>query len=255
MLEVDYEKGLINNSGEYYIYYPGFHAVAIKPDNNEKYKVYEFTNDDSVKIKLSTTIDQNKSLQNDSNISPLSTGVHYKVLLGVPDANYTDSCIPTAIGNIIGYWDTHGYPNLIISPKSITNAINEINSNLISECGNNTSNSAIPDATQNYCRSTSRYPARFTVTNLWNPTFGTYMSQITYNRPTLVGFASNGPYGGAHMTTGVGYYYDDAFPNEKYIYVHDAWPSTSIDYMVLWGVTMILLQKLFHNRLKFVIME
>lgn len=93
------------------------------------------------------------------NVVPYSTGVHYKALT-VPDANYTISCIPTAIGNVIGYWDNNGYP-------------------------------------------------------------------------ALVGVASSGPYGGAHMTTGVGYYYEDTLP-DKYVIVHDAWTSTPTDYYLKW---------------------
>lgn len=229
------EKGLSRNMGEYCVYSPGVHAYAAKTSSASKYVVYNFVDDQSVSIDLSVDKSISTYSLNNTQITPLSTGVHSKILSGVPDANYTTSCIPTAIGNVIGYWDTHGYSNLIVSPNTIYNAIAEINTNLIAACGSNTNNAGIPTATQNYCRSAGRYPNNFTVTNVTNPSYSTFTTQITNNRPTLVGFASGGPYVGAHMTAGVGYYYDDAFPNEKYIYVHDAWSSTSVNYFVLWG--------------------
>lgn len=245
------EKKITNIQDEYFIYSPGTHAVAIKSTSSTQYSVYEFTNDPSVGIDLYsekssaipsqtvanavTIIDENAI--NTAEISPLATGVHSKILTGVPDASYTISCIPTAIGNVIGYWDTHGYSNLISASNTIYDAINEVNSNLIAVCGNNTTNSAIPTATQNYCKASGRYPNNFTVTNVWSPSYSSFSSQIDYSRPALIGFASGNNYynGGAHMTAGMGYYYDDAFPNEKYIYVHDAWSSTPTNYMVLWS--------------------
>lgn len=244
------EKKIASIQDKYYIYSPGTHAVAIKSLISNQYSVYDFTKDTSVSIDLHSK--NNSTISNPIKASvlpiivenaiktkgviPLATGVHYKILTGVPDASYTISCIPTAIGNVIGYWDTHGYPNLISSSKTIYNAISEVNGNLIAACGNNTSNSAIPAATQAYCRASGRYPNNFTVTNMWNPSYSSFKSQISSGNPALVGFASgNSYYGGAHMTAGMGYYYDDAFPNEKYIYVHDAWSTTAADYMVLWS--------------------
>jgi hypothetical protein len=230
----------MNIASEKLVYYPGEYAVAVTFANSPETRMIEFMADPSVVIELEgiSRMDLNQVLA----AGELSAGsrsaaaagsinsVHYKLISGVPDANYTISCIPTAIGNVIGYWDTHGYPNLIVSPATIYTAIAEINERLIDACGNNRTNSAIPAATQGYCK--ARYPNNFTVTNHWNPAYSTYTTQINYNRPTLVGFASDGPYVDPHMTAGVGYYWQDQVP-EKYVIVHDAWLPAD-DHYQLW---------------------
>jgi hypothetical protein len=229
-------KGLVGNDlYGYSIYYPGHHLFAVRTEDSCDYRVLDFTRYQALKMETKTLTDKTSMEIVDSHDLIRNSGEHYKLLSGVPDANYTIRCIPTAIGNIIGYWDTHGYPNLIISPNTIYSAITEVNNNLIIKCGNNVTNDAIPDATRWYCRAAGRYPNRFNVTNIWNPSYAQYKSQIDNNRPALVGFTSAGPYSGAHMTAGVGYYYDDWFPQYKYVYVHDAWSSTPVNYFVLWG--------------------
>lgn len=36
------------------------------------------------------------------------------------------------------------------------------------------------------------------------------------------------------MTVGIGYYYEIVSP-DRYVYVHDAWATTPVDYFVMWS--------------------
>jgi hypothetical protein len=245
---------------EILLYCPGTYAISVRLDGKREREFFEFTQDTSVDVSVSgisrMSLKESLSAQNaapaaldteivteagadndgNGNISviaaPLSNMVHYKLINGVPDTDYYISCIPTAIGNVIGYWDAHGFPDLIVFPVQIWTCIHEVSDRMIAYCGNNTSNAAIPPATIGYCR--NRYPSNFIVTNCWNPTYSTYTGQIYANRPTPLGFAAGGPYGSVgHMTAGVGYYYEDGEP-DKYSIVHDAW-APSDDHYVAWG--------------------
>ena len=39
-------------------------------------------------------------------------------LLGVPDYNWYAGCFGTASGNLVGYWDRHGFPDFYTGPTS-----------------------------------------------------------------------------------------------------------------------------------------
>lgn len=212
------------------VYTPGTYAIKVKLIDQKDEKLYYFTEDPKVSINIKTP---KPPAANKKSITPLGTDVHYKAISGVPDYAWTYGCIPTAIANVIGYWDSHGYSNLVTG--LVISMIDEINNRLIAIAGNNATNSAIPGATQGYCRASGRYPSNFTVTNIWSPSYSQMQVEIDANRPCLVGFGSSGPYGATHMTAGVGYYYDDAFPSEKYVIVHDAWGSTPVDCQRLWS--------------------
>ena len=48
------------------------------------------------------------------------------VIAGVPDYLWRHGCGPTAVGNVIGYYDTHGYDDLITGDaNSQTNDVNQ----------------------------------------------------------------------------------------------------------------------------------
>lgn len=202
-------------------YYPGVHDV----DGNLQYRQsYSLVNNYA---EGSPVIEQQEI--GVDNIGLLAVPEKYKLISGVPNYDYHESCIPTAIGNILGYWDSHGYPNLMIG--TYTAMITEISNRM----GVNTSNANIPKAVHGYCHTTDRYPTSFTETNIWNPTFSQLKSEIDAGRPTLVGFASGGDYGGAYMTACVGYYYETT-SSTKYIYVHDGGHNPG-DYFVKWNPT------------------
>jgi hypothetical protein len=217
------------------VYSPGIRAIAINKAGSKETEIIRFMDDTSVTVKVAgisrMSLNESLAASDSTNSGGAILSVHYKLISGVPDADYYISCIPTALGNVIGYWDTHGYSNLIVSPNDIYDAISEINDRLIDAVGNNTSNSGIPPAMEGYCH--ARYPSNFDVTNIWSPAYSTYTYQIGCNRPTLVGFGPGSPYGsGGHMTTGVGYYWQD-YIEDKYTIVHDAWDPADDCYQ-LW---------------------
>jgi hypothetical protein len=217
------------------VYSPGIRAIAVTRTGSKETEIIRFMEDTSVIVKVEgiSRMSLNASLAaSDSTGSGGAVlSVHYKLISGVPDASWYIKCIPTALGNVIGYWDTHGYSNLIVSPDDIYDAISEISDRMIEAVGSNTYNSGIPPAMEGYCH--ARYPSNFDVTNVSSPAYSTYTYQIGCNRPTLVGFASGGPYGSpGHMTAGVGYYWQD-YIEDKYTIVHDAW-SPADDCYQLW---------------------
>ena len=176
------------------VYCPGTYAWSVQLEGSPEPEIICFLEDTSVQVSLSgisrmalneTLADESASASstNHSDSSAeagvmdiLIDPVHYKLISGVPDSDYYISCIPTAIGNVIGYWDTHGYPNLIQYPNTILSAISEVSDRMIAYYGSNQVNVAIPIAAQGYCR--ARYPQNFTVTNHWNPAYTTYTGQI-----------------------------------------------------------------------------
>lgn len=203
-------------------YTPGYHMIQ---KGNALYP-----------IKVKSSIESLSGESNNHFNSVTSYPDYSKIISGVPDYTATNNipCIPTAIGNVIGYWDTHGYPNLMTGTSQAM--LTEIN-NLMG-C-NNQNSSVIKTTVEGYCHQNNRYPNNFTVTSIHNPTFNQFKSQIVYNRPTLVGFSTafqgyNSNQNIAHMTTGVGYYYTLG-STDRYIYVHDGWPTTAVDYFVKWG--------------------
>ncbi len=215
------------------LYYPGLYAIEATDQDSGATSIIEFTKDELVNISVPniSKISENDKLGEVS----IESLTQYKLISGVPDSPYYISCIPTAIGNAIGYWDTHGYSNLIVSPCTLYNVIYDVSARMIYQSGNNKNNAAIPDAVEYYCH--SRYPSNFDAINLWSPSWTSYKTQISYNRPTLLGFDKDSYYGdgtNGHMTCGVGYYWDGV-SDDYYSIVHDAWSSTSVDCYQLWG--------------------
>lgn len=196
--------------GKICYYEPGFHEIV---DNYDYYARFQG------QTRNSFVVDE---------VNPVvASSSQYGMITGVPDYNNTYGCIPTAIGNVLGYWDSHGYPNLVTGTSA------QLISTIRAWMNNPSANSEIPTAVHGYCHTVQRYPQNFTATNVWNPTFSMFRSEIDSGHPTLVGFSSAGYYGAAHMTTGVGYFYDMSSTN-RYIYVHDGWTTTSVDFYVQW---------------------
>lgn len=218
-----YEKcadGVLNRKILKAFYEPGFHGL-ISGDQIQVIECDDLVND---------SFDEVIETANEADASILRGSVDkYKVISGVPNYPYTASCIPTAIGNILGYWDSHGYPNLMTGSYSAM--INEISSLM----GVNTANANIPKAVHQYCHKNGRYPNKFTATNISKPQFTQLKPEIDAGRPTLVGFAKGGAYSGAHMTACIGYYYEIT-SSARYIYVHDGGHHSG-DYFVQWNGT------------------
>jgi len=163
-------------------------------------------------------------------VTPKGSGVVYRYISGVPDYQQVISCIPTAIGIVVGYWDAHGYPDLF--SDSYSAMITAISNLMDSQNGGHTSNNNIPYGAETYCHQT--YPNDFDCTNIWGPAFGQVASEILASRPCLVGFASgSGYFGSTHMTACVGYYYETT-ETDRYIIIHDGTYGNG-DIYTLWG--------------------
>lgn len=49
---------------------------------------------------------------------PFASGIESVYLTGVPDYDWHGGCFGTATGNLMGYWDRHGFPNFYTGPTA-----------------------------------------------------------------------------------------------------------------------------------------
>lgn len=79
------------------------------------------------------------------------------------------------------------------------------------------------------------YPSNFNyVTKISMPSFTSMQQEIDNNRAFLLDLISAPAYGGAnHAVCTIGYYYDDAFPTQKYVIARDGWPTTPMNNYIL----------------------
>lgn len=106
-------------------------------------------------------------------------------------------CIPTAIANIMWYWNAHGFPGL--ADGSFSGVQEEITGIMGSSV---TSNSGIASAVAVYTSSKMRTGSARSI----SATYASIVSEINAGRPCLLGFANGGGYSSAHMTACCGYY-------------------------------------------------
>lgn len=106
-------------------------------------------------------------------------------------------CIPTAIANIMWYWNSNGFLGLTDGSFS---AVQEEITNIM---GNSvTANSGIASAVAVY----TSYRGRTGSASSISATYSSIVSEINAGRPCLLGFAVGGGYSAAHMTACCGYY-------------------------------------------------
>lgn len=106
-------------------------------------------------------------------------------------------CIPTAIANIMWYWNAHGFSGL--TDGSFSSVQEEISGMMGSSV---TSNSGIAGAVAMYTSSRMRTGSARSI----SATYSTVVSEINAGRPCLLGFANGGGYSSVHMTACCGYY-------------------------------------------------
>ena len=159
----------------------------------------------------------------------------YYSISGVP--NYSQSsgclCIPTAMSNILSYWDQNGRPNLVPSSQD-SNRETYIKDNIVAyltAAGGTGQNSSIDPAFDAYIDDNGDY--YYTGIGMWYPYYSDLKAEIYgYECPCLIGFPSI--YGGGHMTTGVGY--SCSYGNKVIVHdnhstsaVYQSW--SDVDYM------------------------
>jgi uncharacterized protein YneR len=176
-----------------------------------------------------------------SPIQPSASIAAYSLISGVPDWNQFwgsygcwSGCSPTAATNVMGYWDNHGYGNLIYG-SDWQGAVNEMRNHMGTQCGQDgggwTNVGNISSGMSAYAQS---HGYTF-VSELWcsgcatSPTYDNYRGQINASRPLVVDVIGHSTYG-SHSVTGVGY-----DTNGSYMIVHDNWSSTGENVYLQYG--------------------
>jgi hypothetical protein len=165
----------------------------------------------------------------------------YKLISGVPDWNQfwgsygcLSGCSPTAATNAIGYWDGHGYGNLIYG-GDWQGAVNEMRTYMGTWCTPDgygaTYRHMISPGIIEYTQAHGYYfESRYWCDGCSiQPTYANYRSEMDANNPMVVCVSDHWKYGG-HCMTGVGY-----DTNGNYMIVHDNWGSTGENVYVQYG--------------------
>jgi hypothetical protein len=149
-----------------------------------------------------------------------SSPAAYKLIAGVPDCCQFKSgscwsgCAPTASANVLGFWDTHGYPNLQAG-GDWQQLVLDLGSHMSTNCGSTYINYISPGMANYaqtkgyYFESAMRWPAA---------SYDLFRNEIDANHPIVVDIIGAVEYWGAnHSVTGVGYQ-----DSGSYMIVHDA---------------------------------
>lgn len=165
-----------------------------------------------------------KEMAGSSSYSTSSSG---HTISGVPNWPWRDGCSPTSAGMVLGYWDTHGYPNF---PSQ-----NTLIDNLATAMGTEwPGNGAtwpwnIPSGVTTVCRN-NRY-SHFTATNYFLLTWSDVVAEVSNNYPFVLSMHASTTYG-EHSVAAIGYYYNGI----EYVIVHDTVPAhTSSDIYMAYG--------------------
>lgn len=121
----------------------------------------------------------------------------------VPQLQNSDNCIVAAVSNLIYYYAINGYSSL--NPKNTFTAIKSDINNLF---GGVYANNSVPNVIRSYVSGCNN---NLSVTSnvIWDPYVSVAITEISNNRPCLVGFAAGSSYSQSvgHMTMGCGYEY------------------------------------------------
>ncbi|AKJ38343.1 C39 family peptidase [Methanosarcina barkeri] len=155
-----------------------------------------------------------------------------KAISNVPyySAN-TAGCAPAAGAMVLGYWDTHGYPNI---PSGNT-LISELATAMGTYHGS-TNPSTVDDGIETVC-SNHGYTNFNAITYSGTMYMSNVVSEINANRPFVLGMYGAGTrVGGStdygdHGVTCMGYYYQGT---TQYLKLHDGW-DTSAPHYITYG--------------------
>lgn len=156
------------------------------------------------------------------------------VLPGVyPQLQKDKNCIVAAVANLLYYWSGHGYSalNYASSFEAIKSQVNALFNGVYA-------NNSVPDVMKSYCGSVG-YKVTSTVN--WNPNINLMISEISNNRPCLLGFAAGSPYSDieGHMTMCCGYkytagvYYSALADGHSSSIVYKVWSNTYNDCIIV----------------------
>ena len=135
---------------------------------------------------------------------------------GVPEYLWHRGCAPTADGMVLGYWDSHGYPNF---PDNETILINELadamHTGVPPRPPNGTYNSDVPPGIMEVCASHGygNFDAQCQQIS-WDKV----KAEVDASRPFVIHMQQSVNYGN-HSVTGRGYSDYD----ERHVFIRDTW--------------------------------
>lgn len=198
------------------VYRPAHYEVCVKLFGDAQWGYYDDLADKVVPFAYPiTSLEEGRSVTKALNVSsidiaefsrnaPLAVTGSSKFISGVPNITATSSvpCIPTAIGNLVGYWCTKGY-SFATSPSSAALRAK----NRFGQLEGGQANNNIPIVMSIFDYYQGIYAYYISATNVWNPAYSSIVSEINAGRPCLLGFAAGSIYSNefGHMTVCSGY--------------------------------------------------
>ncbi|MFC5775517.1 C39 family peptidase [Ectobacillus antri] len=161
------------------------------------------------------------------------TNYKYKLISGVPDYTWDIGCAPTSGANIVKYWDSRGYPNLVGTSQTTHSLIDQLATSM--NTNRSTGGTSVSNMRTGMINFWGARGYGVTVTT-YSGSFSTHINEINAGRPDWVTTA-NHPVWGDHAMTGVGYeeYYNTSdFTWYRQVILHDTWSSTPVDYWIKW---------------------
>lgn len=155
----------------------------------------------------------------------------YKLISGVGDFTWQVGCGPTAAANILKYWDSRGYGNLIYSTQSTASLTSELGRFMKTDSTGSTTFDNLASGTRNFW-----YDRGYSVdVQQYGAYFNTHMNIINSGTPNYV-LTQDHPTYRDHIMTGIGYesYYSDLSWHQQLI-VHDTYSSTPVDCWVVFS--------------------
>ncbi|PFY16234.1 PA14 domain-containing protein [Bacillus toyonensis] len=206
----------------------------------EKENVTSISGDQTLSIKEAKKNGEEKELQhnnkNDSNkknktfmkSALASDNEEFKKIEGVPDYNWYKGCAPTALANLVAYWDKHGYHNLVADNVSVDQLISNLAIELETDDKGYTYTSKVAPVVWKYFSNLGYFPQAYQDNS---PSYDRFVGEIDMGRPLLVSTQSD-PFYKNHMMTGVGYqkvFIPELNEEFKELIVHDTWHTTPVD--------------------------
>lgn len=150
-----------------------------------------------------------------------------------------NDCAPTAAANIVMYWDSNGYPDMVGS-NSWINAANRLGTIMLHTDQSGVLPQYVEPAMKVYIEEHGY--TNFGVTRDTSVTFHEVQTIVNNGHPSLLGLSNYTAISpnatGKHMVTLVGFetYYDTSTQKwSQQIIVHDNWDSTGTQVWLKWS--------------------
>ncbi|MFD0770655.1 C39 family peptidase [Bacillus sp. CGMCC 1.60114] len=161
-----------------------------------------------------------------------------KIIKNVPDNTWYMGCTPTALSNVVGYWDRNSYNNLITDNEATNQVIENLGKEMktipgiihpgnILEGGTTYTTDMVPGL-KKYWNNRGYYPE---ISLDETPTYDEYVKEIDAGRPITVN-TINHPFYKNHTVTGVGYeqmYIPEINENYENLILHDTWKDSPVN--------------------------